>query len=107
MLEQKIYVLADDDIVLMFSLLGIDGKIVESPDDFREIFDELIDDDSIGIILIALKLPTAINEFLVEFKLNKKRPLIFILPNLFSSNIETDDIMKNSILESIGDIISY
>ena len=56
MLDQKVHVLGDDDIVLMLGLLGIQGTIIETGDSFLEIFNNLIKDTSIGMVIIALQL---------------------------------------------------
>lgn len=105
MLDQKVHVIGEDDIVLMLGLLGLEGTIVEIGDTFLEKFTELIKDPSIGMIIIGLRLSTVDYDFLIDFKLNNKLPLIFILPDVFQTNIDREDVMKNKIFEAIGDII--
>ncbi len=105
MLDQKVHILGEDDIVLMFSLLGLEGTIVGTDDSFLEKFNESIKDPSIGMIIIGLRLSTPDYDFLIDFKLNNKLPLIFILPDMFQPDIDRVDVMKNKIFEAIGDII--
>jgi len=38
MLDQKIHVLGDDDVVLMLGLLGIEGTVIEIGYPFLELF---------------------------------------------------------------------
>jgi vacuolar-type H+-ATPase subunit F/Vma7 len=105
--EQRLmHVIGDEDIVLMFGLLGLKGTIVGNNDSFREKFDDLIQDDSNGMILIGLPLSPEDYNFLLEYKLHNKKPFIFILPDVFQSDFERKDRIKNNIFESIGDIIS-
>lgn len=106
MLDQKIHVLGDDDVVLMLGLLGIEGTIIEIGDSFLELFNELIKDPSIGMIIIRLPLSNEEYEFLIDFKLYNKMPLVFILPDLFQSDIDKTDVIRNKIFDSIGDILS-
>ncbi len=106
MLDQKIHVLGDDDVVLMLGLLGIEGTIIEIGDSFLELFNELIKDPSIGMIIIRLPLSKEEYEFLIDFKLYNKMPLVFILPDLFQSDIDKTDVIRNKIYDSIGDILS-
>ena len=106
MLDQKIHVLGDDDVVLMLGLLGIEGTIIEIGDSFLEIFNDLIKDPSIGMIIIRLPLTNEEYEFLIDFKLYNKMPLVFILPDLFQSDIDKMDVIRNKIFDSIGDILS-
>lgn len=106
MVDQKIHVLGYDEIVLMLGLLGIEGTTVENVNDFMQIFNDLIKKPTIGMIIIAIDLPDDITEFLIDFKLNNRRPFIFFLPDLFETNIEKEDVLINKILIIIGKLIS-
>ncbi len=106
MVDQKIHILGYDEIVLMLGLLGIEGTTVENANDFMQIFNDLIKKPTIGMIIIAIDLPDDITEFLVDFKLNNRRPFIFFLPDLFEPNIEKEDVLINKILKIIGKLIS-
>jgi vacuolar-type H+-ATPase subunit F/Vma7 len=106
MVDQTLHVLGDDDNVLMFGLLGIEGTVIETGDSFLEKFNILIKDPSISMIIIALQLSSADYDFLLNFKLINKSPLIFIIPDVFQQDIDKTDEMKNKIFESIGTIIS-
>ncbi len=89
----------------MLSLLGIEGSIIKPEDDFMIKFNELINNPSIGMIIIAIPLPDNIFNFIINFKLNNKKPFIFILPDIFHPHIEEEGQVINKILESIGDIV--
>lgn len=106
MLDQTIHVLGDEDIVLMLGLLGVEGTVLERSDLFLEKFKSLIEDTSLGMIIIALQLSPTDYDFLINYKLNNKLPLIFFLPDVFQPDIEKGDIMKNKIFDAIGNIIS-
>jgi len=106
MVDQKIHVLGYDEIVLMLGLLGIEGTTVENVNDFMQLFNDLIKKPTIGMIIIAIDLPGDITEFLIDFKLNNRRPFIFFLPDLFETNIEKEDVLLNKILKIIGKLIS-
>ncbi|MHA1932091.1 MAG: V-type ATP synthase subunit F [Promethearchaeota archaeon] len=106
MLDQTVHVLGDDDIVLMLGLLGIEGTVIETGDSFLEKFKILIKDTSIGMIIIGLQLSPADYDFLLNFKFINKFPLIFILPDVFQHDVDKRDVMRNKILEAIGNIIS-
>lgn len=106
MSEQKIHVLGYDYIVSMLGLLGIDGTVVKENDDFQKEFNNLINNPSINMIIISLKLPSYIEDFLVNFKLNKRKPFIFYLPEIFNLEVITKDLFLNKIYESIGNILS-
>ena len=100
MLDQKIHVIGYDDIVLLLGILGIEGTILENPDEFMKAFNNVIKNQSIGFIIIALNLPDDIIDYIIEFKLNNRRPFIFYLPEIFRPNIESNNIFLKKISES-------
>lgn len=104
--DQKIIVIGNEEITLLLGLLGIEGIIIEDPNKFIEKFNELKKNPSIGMIIIALNLPKMILDFVIDFKFNNRRPLIFVLPDIFESNIENEDVILNIIKTSLGKIIT-
>lgn len=103
MYDQEIHVLGYQEIIYLFGLLGIDGTILKNSEEFLDVFNNLIKNPSVGMIIIALNLPTNIVEFLFDFKLNKRCPFIFFL---LDQNAKFEaDIYFNKILKSISKII--
>ena len=97
MYDQEIHVLGYQEIIYLFGLLGIDGTILKNSEEFLDVFNNLIKNPSVGMIIIALNLPTNIVE------LNKRRPFIFFL---LDQNAKFEaDIYFNKILKSISKII--
>ncbi|MFW9821678.1 MAG: V-type ATP synthase subunit F [Candidatus Thorarchaeota archaeon] len=106
MAGQKIHILGEEDIVLLFGLLGIDGTIIENSEAFLKTFDSLIKESSIGMIIIFMELPDEIIDYLLDFKISNKSPFVYVVPYIFQSNIENRDIFYNKIYESIEQIIA-
>jgi vacuolar-type H+-ATPase subunit F/Vma7 len=105
MLDQKIHILGQEDFVILLSLLGLEGTIINSEDKFLEEFNKLIKKPSIGMVIIAIALSDEKINFLLNFKLNNKKPFIFILPDVFQPHIEEEGKIINKILEAIGEIV--
>ncbi|MFX0104222.1 MAG: V-type ATP synthase subunit F [Candidatus Hodarchaeota archaeon] len=105
MVNEKIHILGEEDLVVMLGLIGIEGTIINSGEDFMIEFNELIKKASIGMIIIAIPLPDDIINFVINFKLNNRKPFIFILPDIFHSRIEEEGQVINKILEAIGDVV--
>ena len=105
MSEQKIHVIGYDESVLMFGLLGIEGTILSENENFRKEFNKLINDAKIDMIIVALDLPEDMIEFLVDFKLNKRKPFVFYLPDIFKLDLEQKDVLLKKVYESIGKIL--
>jgi len=103
--DQKVIILGNEEHVLMLALLGIEGVVVENPEEFLKIFRELIIKPSTGMILVALELPKDVMKYLIDYKINHRRPFIFILPDLFKTEIDKEDLVLNRILDAVSDII--
>ncbi|MFW9897961.1 MAG: V-type ATP synthase subunit F [Candidatus Thorarchaeota archaeon] len=103
--ENNIHIIGYDEIVLLYELLGIEGTILEDPNKFFDEFNKLIKNPSIGIIFIALELPDNIIDYLIDFKLNNKKPFIYYIPDIFEQKIEEEDRFFKKIKKSIGRII--
>jgi len=103
MTNHKIYVLGNDDMVILFGLIGIDGRIVENQEDFISIFEDLSSNLSIGMIIVALDLTDDQIDYLLNFKLNNKRPIIYIMPNILDKEGEEEVLLKkyDDILEPL------
>jgi vacuolar-type H+-ATPase subunit F/Vma7 len=105
MTEQEVFIIGDEDIVLMFGLLGLNGIVVEDQEIFLKEFNKLIKRPRVGMVIIGLPLSNDLVEYLLNFKLYNKSPFIFILPDIFRPNIENDDYILNKIYDAISDII--
>ncbi|MFW9950119.1 MAG: V-type ATP synthase subunit F [Candidatus Thorarchaeota archaeon] len=106
MVEQKIFVLGDDETVTMLGLIGIDGIALEDTGDFLKEFNRLVNDTSISMIIIVLDLPDDIIEFLIDYKLNKRRPFIFYIPDIFNLQEEFKDRILNNVYGAFNKLIS-
>lgn len=102
---QNFYIFGTEEVVLMFSLLGIDGKVIKNPENFLKNFNDLTKSSSIAVLFIYLELPDDIINFLIEHKLENKRPFILLLPQFSELDIEEGDLIYRRIVNSINQII--
>ena len=105
MVDAKVHVLGYDEIVSLFGLLGIEGTVVKHKDDFLRTFQNIIKRRSIVMIIINMELPDDILEYLIDFKMNNRQPFLYILPDIFNSDIKNHDTIFDMIHELIEDII--
>ena len=103
--DQEIHVIGYDDFVLLLGLLGIEGTILDNPENFLNEFNKLITNPSIGMIIVAIELQTEVIDYLVDFKLNNRKPFVYYLPDIFQLDVEEDNVFLNKINESISKII--
>ncbi|MFW9829346.1 MAG: V-type ATP synthase subunit F [Candidatus Thorarchaeota archaeon] len=103
--EQKIFVIGDEETVIMMGLLGIEGKVLNKPELFLKEFNVLKEDSSIGMLIIALDVLEDDIAQLIDHKLSREKPLLFFLPNIFKDRLEEKVIFLDEIFKSIGKII--
>jgi vacuolar-type H+-ATPase subunit F/Vma7 len=105
MLSQKIHILGQEDLVVLLGLLGLEGTIINSEEEFIKEFNKLIKDPSISMIVIFFPLNDETINLLIDFKLYNKIPFIFILPDVFKPHIDEEGDIVNKILEAIREIV--
>ncbi|MHA1914716.1 MAG: V-type ATP synthase subunit F [Promethearchaeota archaeon] len=105
MIDSEVHIIGDEDIVLMLGLIGIQGTIVENQEEFLKTFNRVINQSKLEMVIVSIQMSDEIIEFLMEFKLNNRRPFVFILPDVFRPNIEKDDPLLSKIFEAISDIV--
>lgn len=106
MVNEKIVVIGDEETVLLFGLLGIEGIILENPNDFLKAFNNTVANPSIGMMIIGIDLSDDKLDFLLDYKINHRKPFVFYLPNLFKETIEKKDIFLKKLSKTISKIIS-
>lgn len=97
----KVYLISDNiDTQTGFRLIGFDSIIVHGEDEFKKTFDYALKNEEIGILLITEEHARKHNDLLNETRLNKKSPLIVIIPDRHGSIRE-----KNFVTHCINDAI--
>ncbi len=106
MSSQEILVIStDDDLILLFNLIGLSSHLLARAEDFLKEFNKIIKNSSIGMIIIAIELPSDVIDYLIDFKLHNRRPFIYYLPDIFQSEVEKNNVFLNKIIESVSKII--
>lgn len=77
----KFYVIADENTVTGFKLVGLDGEVVETPDEAREVLSKAFSSQEIGIIIITERIASSIREDLESFIFGHSFPLIIEVPD--------------------------
>ncbi len=77
----QFYVIADENTVMGFKLVGLEGEIVESADEARDVLKRAFSSPEIGIIIITEKIAASIREDIEEFVFGHAFPLIIEIPD--------------------------
>jgi V/A-type H+-transporting ATPase subunit F len=99
----KFYVIGDEDVVLGFKFIGIEGSVV---DDAKTALNEFCKatenkENDLGVLIITEKVASMIEENIINYQLEGNYPLIVELPDL-SGHIENKKTMIDAIREAIG-----
>ncbi len=75
------FVMGDEDTVLGFGMVGVDGKSVNNAEEARTVFNEVLQNKEVGIIVITERTAELIRELIQEFIFTKNFPLIVEIPD--------------------------
>ncbi|HUS57615.1 MAG TPA: V-type ATP synthase subunit F [Planctomycetota bacterium] len=76
----KYHVIADEDTVLGFHYAGIEGTVVESPEQARRVFREKVADAAVGIIIMTERAAETVGGEVQQIMYQSARPVIVQIP---------------------------
>ena len=82
-------------------LAGVDGVVVHERKELRELLEKVLQDKSIGIVLLPEKFGREFPDILDEFRLDRKIPLLIEIPDRHGTG-RKKDFITSYITEAIG-----
>ena len=82
-------------------LAGVDGVVVHERKELREQLEKVLQDKSIGIVLLTEKFGREFPDILDEFRLERKIPLLIEIPDRHGTG-RKKDFTTSYITEAIG-----
>ena len=82
-------------------LAGLDGVVVHERKELREQLEKVLQDKSIGIVLLTEKFGREFPDILDEFRLERKIPLLIEIPDRHGTG-RKKDFITSYITEAIG-----
>lgn len=82
-------------------LAGVDGVVVHERKELREQLEKVLQDKSIGIVLLTEKFGREFPDILDEFRLDRKIPLLIEIPDRHGTG-RKKDFIASYITEAIG-----
>ena len=76
----RYYIIGDEDAVLGFGLVGVEGAVARSADQAREVFSGVLEQSDIGIIIITERVADLIRPQVDRFIFTRSFPLILEIP---------------------------
>jgi V/A-type H+-transporting ATPase subunit F len=77
----KFYVIADENTVTAFKLVGLEGEAVDSADGAREALAKAFESSDTGIVIITERIADTIRDEIEEFMFGRSFPLIIEVPD--------------------------
>ncbi len=77
----RYYVIGDEDTVLGFGMVGVDGEAVKSPKEAEQAFRDALADEGIGIVIITERCADLIRGLVDQYLFREKFPLIVEVPD--------------------------
>ena len=98
----RFFLISDNiDTQIGLRLAGIKGVVVHEREEVLKVLEEVLKDETIGVILMTQKIADLIPQELLELKLSSSLPLVFVIPDRHGWRGERDFITKY-IEEAIG-----
>lgn len=98
----KMYLISDNvDTLSGMRLAGVEGEIAHGRKEAKAAVEKVLEDRTLGILLITEKLSFEIPELIDEIKLNRRQPLLVEIPDRHGSGRQ-ENFITTYINEAIG-----
>lgn len=98
----KMYLISDNvDTLTGMRLAGVEGEITHGRKEAKAAVEKVLEDRTLGILLITEKLSFEIPELIDEIKLNRRQPLLVEIPDRHGSGRQ-ENFITTYINEAIG-----
>ena len=97
----EFYVLGEEEIILGFNLVGIQGKIAVSRQEALEGFDYAVSQETLKVLIMTEEVASLINDRVSEWNMSGRFPLLVEIPGL-QGRLEGRKTLVESIREAVG-----
>ena len=98
----KMYLISDNvDTLTGMRLAGVDGVVVHEKEEVRESILRVMNDPSVGIVLLTEKLGRDFPDMISEIKLERRMPLLVEIPDRHGTG-RKKDFITSYVNEAIG-----
>ena len=98
----KFFLISDNTDTLMgMRLVGIEGEVVHTREEFLPLLQEKMQDPSIAIILVTTKIVEMCPDIISEIKLRQQKPLITEIPDRHGHS-KIGETIDGYVSEAIG-----
>jgi V/A-type H+-transporting ATPase subunit F len=76
----SLFVIGDQNTILGFSLIGIDGRVVETATEARDALDWAVERDEIDMVLITQRWSAELRDVVGELRMHLTEPILLEIP---------------------------
>jgi V/A-type H+-transporting ATPase subunit F len=77
----KYFIIGDEDAVLGFGLVGVEGRVVHTPEEAQAAFTSSLEDKEVGIVLVTERVAELIRPLVDRYVFTRSFPLIVEIPD--------------------------
>lgn len=77
----RFYVIGDEETVLGFRLVGVEGRVVETPEETRQVLQEVLKMEGIGIVILTERIAASLREEIDRHIFKTSFPLLIEIPD--------------------------
>lgn len=97
----KYYIIGDEDAVLGFGMVGVQGRTANSPPEAESAFRDALKDPDVGIVIITERAAELIRPLVDDYIFTEEFPLIVEIPDR-SGKIEGRPGLRETVNRAIG-----
>jgi V/A-type H+-transporting ATPase subunit F len=97
----RYFIIGDEDTVLGFGMVGVEGKIVENRESAESAFNHALQDHSIGVVIMTERAAEYIREKVNSYLFSEQFPLIVEIPDR-KGRVKGRPGLREMVNEAIG-----
>ena len=91
----RFFLISDNiDTLIGLRLAGIKGVVVHEREEVEKVLESVLNDESVGVVLMTQKIAELIPEEVQRLKLSPSLPLVFVIPDRHGWRGERDFITR-------------
>lgn len=91
----KFYLISDNvDTLMGMRLSGIEGVVVHTEEDVKKTLNEVMQRSDVAVVLMTATLFSLCPDMIMDYKMNRRQPLIVEIPDRHGNGRTSDSITK-------------
>lgn len=97
----KFFTIGDEDTVLGFQLAGVEGQVVQTPEEAKEALNQAFQMEGLGVIILSERIAQSIRSVVDQYIFKTSFPLIIEIPDRHGT-LEGRGSIRDMIRAAVG-----